>query len=209
MNHEREIMPTIRIDAMGEPCPQPVVKTTRALQDMREGDVLEVHVDNETAVENLLRLANNRNIPARSKKVAERHYLVAMQCTVPHEKEEETETAPAAGRGDLVVAVTGRTMGTGSDELGEMLLKGFFFALTQLEPLPKVILLYNGGAFMSAEGSPVLDDLKQLEARGVDILTCGTCLEFFALKDKLAVGSVTNMYSIVTTLAEAMTVISP
>ena len=95
------------------------------------------------------------------------------------------------------------------EELGRTLMKGFLFAVGQLPQLPKTILFYNGGAHLTVEGSPVLEDLKKLEAQGVEILTCGTCLNFYGLTDRLAVGGVTNMYDIVERLATAGKVIKP
>lgn len=109
----------------------------------------------------------------------------------------------------MVVAVSSDRMGSGNDELGKVLIKGFIFAVTQLDELPKTMLFYNGGATLTTEGSDSLEDLKSLEAQGVEILTCGTCLDYYGLKDKLAVGSVTNMYSIVETLAGADKIIKP
>ena len=76
-------------------------------------------------------------------------------------------------------------------------MKGFVYALTQQDALPETILLYNSGAYLSCEGSDNLEDLKSLESQGVEILTCGTCLNFYGLSEKLQVGSVTNMYEIV------------
>ena len=112
-------------------------------------------------------------------------------------------------RGDLVVAVGAETMGRGSAARGKILMKSFLFAVTQLPQLPKTMLFYNGGAKLTVEGSESLEDLKGLEAQGVEILTCGTCLNFYGLADKVAVGGVTNMYSIVETLANAGKVIKP
>ena len=109
----------------------------------------------------------------------------------------------------LVVAVASDVMGQGSDELGATLMKGFLFALGQLPQLPGTVLFYNGGATLTTEGSDSLEDLKSLEAMGVEIMTCGTCLDYYGLKEKLAVGSVTNMYSIVETLAGASKIIKP
>ena len=100
-------------------------------------------------------------------------------------------------------------MGGGNEELGRILMKGFVYALTQLEELPETVLLYNGGAKLSVEGSQSLEDLKNLEAQGVEILTCGTCLNFYELADKLKVGSVTNMYEIVEKMSGARLVIRP
>ena len=100
-------------------------------------------------------------------------------------------------------------MGGGNEELGRILMKGFVYALTQLEELPETVLLYNGGAKLSVEGSQSLEDLKNLEAQGVEILTCGTCLNFYELADKLKVGSVTNMYEIAERMSGARLVIRP
>ena len=82
-------------------------------------------------------------------------------------------------------------------------MKGFIYALSQLDELPQTILFYNGGATITTEGSPSIEDLKTMEAQGVEILTCGTCLDYYGLKDKLLVGSVTNMYTIVEKLNNA------
>jgi len=107
------------------------------------------------------------------------------------------------------VAISAAVMGEGSEELGKTLLKAFVFALTQQDKLPKTILFYNGGAALTCEGSAMLEDLKALEAQGVEILTCGTCLNFYGLTEKLAVGSVTNMYTIAEKLTQAGNVVKP
>jgi selenium metabolism protein YedF len=112
-------------------------------------------------------------------------------------------------KSNTIVVVSSDRMGTGNDELGKVLIKGFLFAVSQLEELPKTILFYNGGATLTAEGSDSLEDLKAMEAQGVEILTCGTCLDYYGLKEKLAVGSVTNMYHIVETMQAATNVIRP
>ena len=112
-------------------------------------------------------------------------------------------------RGDLVVAVDTDAMGRGSEELGRTLMKGFLYAVSQLPALPKTILFYNSGAYLTCAGSDSLEDLKFMEAQGVEIRTCGTCLDFYKLKETLAVGSVTNMYAIAETLAAAGKVIKP
>ena len=100
-------------------------------------------------------------------------------------------------------------MGTGAEELGKTLLKAFVFSLTQQDKLPKTILFYNGGASLTCEGSPMLEDLKALEAEGVEILTCGTCLKHYGLMEKLMVGKVTDMYTIAERMTGADKVIRP
>ena len=107
-------------------------------------------------------------------------------------------------RDNTVVVINSDRMGSGNDELGKVLIKGFIFAITQLDTLPKTMLFYNGGATLTTEGSDSLEDLKSLEAQGV-----GTCLDYYGLKEKLVVGTVTNMYSIVETMAGAGKIIRP
>ena len=100
-------------------------------------------------------------------------------------------------------------MGRGSDELGTNLLKGFVYAVSQLPELPKTIILYNGGVQLAVNGSDSLQDLQEMERQGVEVLACGTCLNYYGLADQLAVGSVTNMYTIVEKLAGAGKIIKP
>jgi len=108
-----------------------------------------------------------------------------------------------------VAAIGSNRMGDGDEALGKTLMKGFLYALSQLPTLPKTILFYNTGAYLTCAGSDSLEDLKFMEAQGVEIRTCGTCLDYYRLKETLAVGSVTNMYAIVETLAAAGKVIRP
>ena len=100
-------------------------------------------------------------------------------------------------------------MGEGDEALGKILLKGFLFALTQQETLPKTVLFYNGGAFVTCEGSASLEELQKLAEQGVEILTCGTCLNHYGLTEKLQVGGVTNMYVIVEKQLQATKIIRP
>ena len=200
-------MEKIVVNAVGEQCPIPVVKATRALREMREPGMLEVHVDNEIAVQNLTRMAAGHHLTAKAEKIAEKEFVVTMEVTAPVE-EPELACAPDM-RGNFVVAVDTDAMGRGSEELGRTLMKGFLFAVSQLPMLPKTMLFYNGGAKLTTEGSDSLEDLKKMEAQGVEILTCGTCLNYYGLTEKLAVGGVTNMYSIVEKLAGAGKVVKP
>ena len=205
-------MTNILVNAVGEQCPIPVVKATRALRAMTEPGTLEVRVDNEIAVQNLTRMAAGNHLPVQAEKVGEREFAVRMEVTDPKGEAPMEEPAPACipdARGDLLVAVETETMGRGSEELGRTLMKGFLFALTQLPRLPDTVLFYNGGAHLSVEGSDSLEDLQKLESQGVKILTCGTCLNYYGLTEKLAVGAVTNMYEIVETLAGAGKVVKP
>ena len=201
------------VDAVGQQCPIPVVKATRALEEMTEPGTLEVLVDNEIAVQNLQRMAAGRRLAARAEKLGEERFRVIVEVPDPAANaaplEEPALTCVPDVRGDVLVAVDTDVMGRGSDELGRTLMKGFLFAVSQLPTLPRTMLFYNGGARLTVEGSASLEDLKNLEAQGVEILTCGTCLNHYGLTDKLAVGGVTNMYTIVEKLAGAGKVVKP
>lgn len=205
-------MRNIVVNAIGEQCPIPVVKATRALREMTEPGTLEVHVDNEIAVQNLTRMAAGHHLAARAEKRGEKEFVVTVEVAVPIGDVPAEEPEPACvpdQRGDFVVAVDTDAMGRGSEELGRTLMKGFLFAVSQLPQLPRTILFYNGGAKLTTEGSDSLEDLRNMEAQGVEILTCGTCLNFYGLTERLAVGGVTNMYSIVEKLAGAGKVVKP
>lgn len=196
----------IQVNAMGDACPIPVVKTKKAISAMKTSDILVTLVDNEIAVQNLTKLGKSMGYPVTSEKLGEKEYKVQMEVTIETEdsKEEKTEevlTCIPDSRNNTVVVISSPRMGEGNDELGTVLMKGFLYALTQLDELPKTILFYNGGATLTCEGSASLEDLKSLEAQGVEILTCGTCLNYYEMSDKLRVGEVTNMY----TIAEKMT----
>ena len=198
----------ITVNAMGDNCPIPVIKTKKAMQALTGPETIEVLVDNEVAVQNVTKMAESSGGQVHSEKLGEAEYKVTISMQGAPEVQEDTACIPDA-KGDLVVVVSSDRMGTGNDELGKVLIKGFIFAVTQLDTLPKAMLFYNGGVTLTTEGSPALEDLKSLEAQGVEILSCGTCLDYYGLKDKLVVGTVTNMYNIVETQAKAAKVIKP
>jgi len=203
-------MNTIVVNAIGDQCPIPVVKTMKAVAAMTEPGTLEVHVDSEVPVQNLIRFAADRGLSVASEKMEEKHYVVKIIVTDPTAtaaKNENTVSCIPDQRGEIVIAVGSNCMGSGDDELGATLMKGYLYAVSQQEELPKTILFYNGGAKLTVEGAVSVEDLKNMEAQGVEILTCGTCLNFYGLGDKLAVGSVTNMYTIVEKLTNASKVI--
>ena len=202
-------MVKITVNAMGDQCPIPVVKTLKALSGLTEPSVVEVLVDYEIPVQNLTRLASSKGLKSVSEKLGEDQFVVRMEVPDPAAVKggEEDAACHPDQRGDTVVAIASECMGHGDKELGAVLMKGFVYALSQQEELPRTILLYNGGAKLSVEGAVTVEDLKSMEAQGVELLTCGTCLNFYGLQDKLAVGSVTNMYTIVEKLMQAGKVI--
>lgn len=198
----------ITVNAMGDNCPIPVIKAKKAMQAITGPETIEVLVDNEVSVQNVTKMAESSGGQVRSEKLGEAEFKVIISMQGAPLTEEDAVCIPDA-KGDLVVVVSSDRMGSGNDELGQVLLKGFIFAITQLDTLPKTMLFYNGGVTLTTEGSQVLEDLKSLEAQGVEIMSCGTCLDYYGLKDKLVVGSVTNMYNIVETQAKAAKIIKP
>ena len=199
------------VNAMGEQCPIPVVKTKKVLDSVQGDAEITVFVDNETAVQNLTRMGRTAGAEVLAEKKSDRefHVILRVKDRQPVTGTQEEVTCIPDAKGDFVIAVDTATMGRGNDELGKALMKGFLFAVTQLDELPKTMLFYNGGATLTTEGSDSLDDLKSLEAQGVTIKTCGTCLNYYGLTEKLKVGEATNMYDIVETMAKASKVVKP
>ena len=199
----------LKVDARGDACPLPVVKAKKAIAELNGAGEVEVLVDNEIAVQNLTKMAQQKDYVSSAEKLAEREYRVLFTVGDAAPEAEEAPVCTPDARTDTVVVIASDKMGDGAEELGKTLLKAFVFSLTQQDKLPKTMLFYNGGAQLTCEGSPMLEDLKALEAEGVEIMTCGTCLNFYGLTEKLAVGSVTNMYTIVEKLTQAGNVVKP
>ena len=207
-------MKKIKVDAMGDQCPIPVIKTKKALKEITETTLVEVHVDNEIAVQNLSKMAKQKNLEYKCEKLEEQHYIikikaesegVSIQQKAPAENDKEI--CYPDRKSNTVVVLSSNQMGNGSEELGQILMKGFIFALTELDELPSTVLLYNSGVKLSTEGSNSIEDLKTLQAQGVEILSCGTCLNYYDLTEKLQVGDVTNMYFILEKMAQAEKII--
>ncbi|MGI6405436.1 MAG: sulfurtransferase-like selenium metabolism protein YedF [Syntrophaceticus sp.] len=180
------------IDARGLSCPQPVVLTKKGLEE--SGHITTI-VDNSAAVENVTKLAKNKGCTVQMEEKEGDYYLhISKSCCDVLASIEEQEKA--------VVLITSNLFGQGEEELGKTLMKSFLYALTQVENIKQMIFM-NSGVFLTTEGSDVLESLKTMEESGVEILSCGTCLDYYGLKDKLAVGEVTNMYTAVELLTSA------
>ena len=200
------------IDCKGMACPLPVVNAKKTAEELHSGDVLTVLVDNEIAVQNLTRFAEHKGFAVSAEKKAEKEYAVIMNISGAAQeetKDEEVACVMDSRRKGMLVVLSANVMGTGDAKLGTSLMKAFVFALTKQDQLPDTILCYNTGAYLTCEGADTLEDLKLLESEGVTVLTCGTCLDFYGLKEKLAVGGVTNMYDIVERMENAAQIIKP
>jgi selenium metabolism protein YedF len=197
------------VDARGLACPQPVILTKKALTDAGE-EALTTIVDDQTAEVNVSRMAKKAGWQVAIETKDDGTYLhlaregAALPETLPVDK---AEALPATG--PLVVFISSDRLGRGADELGDILMRAFLHTLNQVAPLPDVLVLINTGVKLVAEGSPVLEDLQTLAEQGVEVLACGTCLNYLELTEKVAIGTVSNMYDIAETLLGAGKVVAP
>lgn len=182
----------VEIDARGLACPKPVINTKKELDKLENGIVL-VTVDNAIARENILKLSKSLNCEVST--IKEEKDLIVLEIKkgkdvmIENKKNEELE--------DKCIFISSDKMGQGNDELGDVLIKGFIYTLTEVKPYPKHIVFVNSAVNLTAKNKATIENLKILEECGVEILSCGTCLDYYGLKESLEVGCVTNMYNIV------------
>ena len=201
------------IDCMGMACPLPVINAKKAIEAFTEDGTLNIKVDNETAVQNLIRLGEHNGFKVTSAREGERAFTVTMAVTVgkgqPAEVPAEAISCRTPAAGGKVVVLSADTMGLGDEKLGKKLMKAFIFALTSQDEIPAKVICYNSGARLTTVDADTIKDLKTLEAAGTTVMTCGTCLDFYGLKEQLQVGIVSNMYDIVEAQMSASLVIRP
>lgn len=193
-----------KVDARGLPCPQPVILTRKAMAE--SGAVITI-VDNETAQRNVTRMAEKSGATVVAE---ERDDGIYLHITAERESQAKPMPAPRTTPAPepRVLLIPSEFMGRGEEELGHILMRGFFHTLGEVEPLPDTIIFFNSGVKLVVEGSPVIDDLLDLSGGDVEILACGTCLDYYQLKDQVVVGLVSNMYTIAETILGAGKVIS-
>ncbi len=192
---ERGYKMTRNIDARGLSCPQPVILTKRAM-DENSGEEIMTIVDNPAAVENVSKLAASQGYSFTVNNQENSSYIHMVKSEV------ETAAEDSAER-DLVILVKSSHFGEGDEELGNILIKSWAYTLTEMSARLKALIFMNGGIHLTTEGSPIVEHLAFLQGNGVDILSCGTCLDFFNKKDLLQVGQVTNMYTAMELLSTA------
>ena len=230
MKEKKDIM--ITINAIGDTCPIPVVKTKKAIEKLEKPDTVETLVDNEIAVENLKKMASQMGFAVSDSKINSGYSVKItvddidkindnkMSATNAKATSEAKANSIKTGADDMVscniknsgekvVVIKSEFMGDGDNELGKVLIKGFIYALSQQDELPQTMLFYNGGAKITSEGSESIEDLKALEEKGVKIFTCGTCLNYYGLTEKLCVGEATNMNEITKKMTEASLIVCP
>lgn len=187
-----------QVDARGMNCPLPVIQTKKALEEIEKGTITTI-VDNETAKENVLKLAKSMDFKVSVKQDQENYYIDILKEGQKETTDPElSDTQLDAGdKEDTIILITKDRLGEGSDELGALLMNSYLYTLTEILPYPTGIIFLNGAVKLTIKGSEALEHIRVLESNGVEILSCGTCLDYFELNDQLAVGSVSNMYTIV------------
>ena len=190
------------IDCRGMACPQPVLTVKKALEEMEQGEFILI-VDNPAARDNVERFAQSQGAivgveEKRSDFYLHIHKMSACDAAGSVQKAEK-----------VVVYVNSNLLGVGEEALGAILMRSFLKTLLDLKPIPSKLIFINSGIRLTTEGSEVLETLKALLEKGVDILSCGTCLDFYGVKEKLKVGIISNMYDIAQSLLEADRLIKP
>ena len=197
-----------RIDARGLACPKPVVMTKNALEEMEAG-IIEVLVDNKPAVENVSRFARNSGCEVKVQEEG-KNFIVEVtkrESSEVSKKEIVRRVEPQKTGKGIAILIASDTIGRGSNELGAILMRALFPTLLEASPRPRKLIFMNNGAKLTVEGSIYLDDISKLEKEGIEVFVCGTCLDFFHLKDKVRVGKISNFFEITQTLVEADKVI--
>jgi len=200
-------------DTRGMLCPKPIIETKKGLSGLQAGEILTVLIDNETSLFNVCKFLKDNDCPYVQTKESGHWVLsVSPPGTSLSDKPAE-EYCTVSGRntpkGNYVVALTSEIMGDGDDALGVRLMSSFVNILTEMDALPTAVVCYNGGVKLAVDGSPVIDTLKELEIRGVQILLCGTCVDFFGISGKIAAGTISDMYIIACKMTDAGSVIKP
>ena len=190
------------IDCSGKTCPLPVIEAKKVLED-KEVNEITVLVDNSISRENVMRFLESQGFSVTAMEEKGKHRIEGTR------NQETTEQPSITNTKKLLVFVDGETVGRGSEELGAILMRSFLLTLKELNPLPWRIIFINSGVKLAVDGSPYIGALNDLVAIGAEILSCGTCLDYYRVKDRLMVGKISNMYEIESSFLEATNVIKP
>jgi selenium metabolism protein YedF len=206
-------MTRVTLDCTGLPCPQPVLRTKETLE---QGAVLiDVLVDNEASRNNVVRYAQNQGCQVEVADLREGHFRITIDLAINQTDQtnklpdQQKNSCEVPGKLRLVYVISSDSMGRGDDELGWALLQTYIQTIKDVQPLPEKIIFYNSGVKQVTIESGALEALKHLQAQGVEILACGTCLDFFKLKSAIKVGQISNMYDIMSSMTNADKIVSP
>jgi len=199
------------VDARGQSCPIPLIMTKKALNQLPEGEALEILIDNETSAKNVSRFLEEHNMkPSAETEGKTIRLIIGQTAPIPTQtRAEDYCETPAPASVDFVIAFQKNTLGQGDDELGRLLIKGFINSLPEIDRKPSALVFLNSGIFLALQDSAVIESLSKLEKSGIKLLVCGTCLDYYHKKSELGVGVVSNMYEILDLLSQAPKVLYP
>ncbi|MEG2178347.1 MAG: sulfurtransferase-like selenium metabolism protein YedF [Bacteroidales bacterium] len=216
------------IDTCGLLCPAPLIKTKKALLTATDNEEFLIICDQETAFQNLnnylhelgfapkleqngtlykLSFVNTPNV--KSKNLAVETFCTPVNTPKVQNLSLAVDTQTVKANSSYVVVINSLCMGKGDADLGNLLLKAYINTLAEVEALPSCIIFYNEGVRLTLHNSEVLEALQNLQSKGIKILSCGTCLDFYQLKTDLAVGEISNMYTIAEVLSKAAYIVYP
>jgi selenium metabolism protein YedF len=198
------------VDARGKLCPEPLILTKKALGELDIGQTMKVLIDNETSRQNVERFLKDngaRSVCADDKGLFTLS-VTKLQDEMPSPNAEEYCATPQPAKRHVIV-ISSDKMGRGPDELGAILMKAFINTIKDVDPLPSSIIFYSTGILLVVNGSPLVDPLRDLVAKGVKVLVCGTCADYFLKKNQVMVGTISNMYTILETITKASHAIAP
>lgn len=218
----------IIVDTRGELCPLPLIKTKKAVSTASEGDIIKVISDNNTAKSNLMDYITELGFePALTTEGKEHHIQFTVGKLIAKVKSspafEKTPECPVPsggsasalngnsnfGIGGYTIVIKSTLMGDGDPKLGAMLMRAYINSLPEIDIKPKTIILYNEGVKLALIGSDTAETLKELVTSGIELIVCGTCVDFYDIKKQLAVGKISNMYNISTLMSESAFIAYP
>jgi len=185
------------IDVRGLPCPEPLLKVKQFI-DKNESKAFEILLDTKSSYENLSRFLNKSGVKYKEKKDNGCFVFSVSGETsdILHKSEFVGAESISARYLTVTVILSSDVIGNGNDELGRVLMHAFLKTLPEIKPTVNTLIFMNSGVKLLCGDSEFLKALENLESKGIKLLACGMCLDFFNLKDELKIGNITNMYEI-------------
>jgi len=205
-------MNEMTVDARGQVCPKPLILTKQALKNLQKDQTLKVLIDNDTSKKNVERfLIDNGIHPAITSSSGVFTLIIngAPEQLIRPDAETFCEVSSEQSIRPHVILIKNDKMGNGPDELGTILIKAFVNTIKEVSPLPDAMVFYTNGVLLTIDESPVLGALHELEKKGIRMLVCGTCADYFQIKGRIRVGIISNMYTILETLTGAGRILVP
>ncbi|WP_454052270.1 sulfurtransferase-like selenium metabolism protein YedF [Clostridium sp. Marseille-Q7071] len=191
------------IDCKGLNCPLPVVNTKKYFDTIENGAATTI-VDNEIAKNNVVKFAENANLEVNVSEKDSLYHITIVKGEGQLENFKNEKSFESNEK--FTIVVSGDKLGNGDEALGEALMKSYLFALSEADIIPNNLVFLNSGVKLVVEGSLVLESINKLKERGVSIYSCGLCLDFYKIKDKVQVGEITNMYAIIEMMNSSKTI---